>query len=51
MKIGYISEYMNLIGLIVYVGRGKRKKKKGEIIIISEFISNASVLLDGEAEM
>lgn len=29
----------------------EKKKKKGEIIIISEFISNASVLLDGEAEM
>lgn len=48
-KSEYTCEYMNLIGLIRL--RGRRKKRKIIIIIISEFISNVSVLLDGEAEM
>lgn len=44
-KSEYTCEYMNLIGL------RRRRKKRKIIIIISEFISNVSVLLDGEAEM
>lgn len=47
-KSEYTCEYMNLIGLIRL---RRRRKKRKIIIIISEFISNVSVLLDGEAEM